>query len=213
MKLSTREKRLLYVLVFVVILAAFVLVDKQISTAESEAQNELTSLEMQVTEKRAAIGTLEDVQRQITELDNSTAQTKSKLYEYLYNREIDNIITNIATNNELTHVALSMGESQNMGIPSYYSLISDAESSEQTADEQANESSDIWISDVDFTARGTEEQILGFIDEISSHSAMHVKALSYSPNGTSKTDVRCTIQVYMYYAAEDAYAQTSSAAE
>ncbi|MEG2233921.1 MAG: hypothetical protein RRZ42_04720, partial [Oscillospiraceae bacterium] len=119
MNLSRREKRLLYLLLIVALLASFMLAFKYFSDKKDTFDAELVSVQDETMKIKNAVKNLLPLESSIPNLKSEALSMKDSMYDVLKNREIDRYITELAVACKLKPVSLSINGAQLLPINTY----------------------------------------------------------------------------------------------
>lgn len=193
MKLTTREKTMIGILLLVLLAAVFVLALRSYSKKIDDKQAELDGLRAQSESLRSTAESVERMEAAIPILRDNAKAFKSKLYSIQKNREFDRMVTSLAHRCGLTPISLIINDKENGQIPPYMTETNESGSSGQ-------QRSYIWTNSAVFTVEGAEAQMYSFIDAIAADPAMRVAGISYltPEKKDGKTEFEITLEIYMY---------------
>ncbi|MEA5051010.1 MAG: hypothetical protein VB021_06005 [Oscillospiraceae bacterium] len=186
MKLTTREKRLLYLLLIVVILAAFTLAMQRLSAKNTARESELLSLQSESAHVRTACDSVGDMRSTLAKLEADNKTLQGRFEPYADNAQIDDRITALAQASGLTPYVLTLSDPANTPVP-YFGAESTGEVGGL-----------FWMSQASFTAYGSESALLAFLDAADADASLHVRSFSYTGPRTGTLQIQFVLDVYMY---------------
>ena len=202
MKLEVTEKDIQLLKIVISALIVFLMLRFVIMPALDTYQaNEFTLEEtsMAVDEMQSAIDRAKVLEQSITEKAEELKASSVDYYDYMENREIDQLITGIALDNKMFPVSLAITAGVPKMVAPYHT----------TATEEASESveSYIYIGEADVVLEGTKNQAWNFLDDIANnYPALQVRSfdmnediyMNESLQMVSKFQINCKIAVYMH---------------
>ncbi|MEG0750817.1 MAG: hypothetical protein RR998_03635 [Oscillospiraceae bacterium] len=196
MKLTIREKKMLYILLLVVIGAAFILLLQLFSSKIDAQQTELMTLKNSANNIRQSCSSIDDMEGELPGLQSSSKGIMESFYDIKLNREIDKIITSLAAMSGLKPVSLKVEDPFNEPIKPF--ITTDGE--EVSPEDNEKESGIIWQNTAVLVAEGNEEQMKRFIDAVNNSSAMRINEFSFvKPNAyNEKLVITFGLSVYMF---------------
>lgn len=199
MKLSKREKILLFVLLWTLLLAVFF---KGISYLDSRVDELNESLLVTTSEAlsiESKLGELDDLESSYPALQKLTADLAGEFYSVKLNRELDFIVTERAVSCGLTIDSLTITPSTPSVLLQYgmgeQNLTEDQEAAEGQTTE-ADLAGDIYVGSLSLSALGSLEEIYSFLDGTANDLASRIVALTIA-----KTDdgylLTATVDIFM----------------
>ncbi|MEG2676886.1 MAG: hypothetical protein RR933_02100 [Oscillospiraceae bacterium] len=173
MNLSRREKRLLYLLLIVALLASFMLAFKYFSDKKDSFDSELVSVQEETMKIKNAVKNLLPLESSIPNLKSEALSMKDSMYDVLKNREIDRYITELAVACKLKPVSLSINGAQLLPINTYsLSGISENDS------EMGTETAVVKTASLIFSATGNLDSFYYFVDAINDRDGLRISAFN-----------------------------------
>ncbi|MEA4911986.1 MAG: hypothetical protein VB092_05140 [Oscillospiraceae bacterium] len=186
MKFTTREKRLLYLLLLVVLLAGIVLVTQSFSERNAVRAQQLTELQSESARVRAACEGADELQTSLDELQTEAASLEAEFMPSAANAYIDDKITALAADCGLTTYALVLEDAVNTSVPYFGSSAEDGALG-----------GIVWVSQSSFTAAGRESALLAFLDAAQADPSLHVRSFTYTGTRGGTLQIQFSLDVYM----------------
>lgn len=202
MKLEVTEKDIQLLKIVISALLVFLMLRFVIMPALDTYQaNEFTFEETNTAaeEMQTAIDRAEVLEKSIAQKAEELSASSKDYYEYMENREIDQLITGIVLNNKLFPVSLSITTGTPKMVAPYHTSVSD-EATEAVE-------SYIYIGEVDLVLEGTKAEAWRFLDDIANnYPALQVRSfdmdektyMNESLQTVSQLQISCKIAVYMH---------------
>lgn len=190
MKLSKREKKLIYMLLLIAAIAAVVLVVQSVNVKTGEKETELATLQAQTTEMRAAIASLTTLRSNVPAVRSEIVELIGSLNKTMRNREIDRAITGYAEESGLSPVSLVIGDTAPASVTAYGAALAQGDSAAQ--------SGTVNSAAVACTATGSYEQLYAFVNALNGSEGYRVTDFNVSKiSGSSSLQISIGITVYM----------------
>lgn len=202
MKLEVTEKDIQLLKIVISALIVFLMLRFVIMPAFDTYQKNEFALEdanVVAEEMQSAIDRAEVLEKSITEKAADLEKSSAAYYTYMENREIDQLITGIALDNDLFPVSLAI----TAGVPKMLAPY------HTSAAEEASEAVEnyIYIGEADLVLEGTKAEAWKFLDDISNnYPALQVCSfdmeektyVSESLQTVNQLQVTCKVAIYMH---------------
>ena len=209
MKLEVTEKDILLLKIVISALIVFLMLRFVIMPAFDTYQKNEFALEdanVVAEEMQSAIDRAGVLEKSIIEKAAELEKSSASYYAYMENREIDQLITGIALDNDLFPVSLSITAGvPKMLAPYHTSVAEEASATAQEAPETVENY--IYIGEVDLVLEGTKAEAWDFLDDISdNYPALQVCSfdmeektyVNESLQTVNQLQITCKVAIYMH---------------
>ena len=195
MKLSKRERQLIYVLFIVIALAAVILLAQLIDKKLTAKEAELADIEVQANQMRSALASLDTLKTEVPQTQAETEKSADSFNDMLVNREIDTKLTALMTGAGLTPLTMTIADTASAPVAAFAGGVDET---------NAAVSGYVSRADVSVTASGSPEQIYAFLDALKgAGNAYRVSAFAATETtGSAAYQMSATVSVYMCSASE-----------
>lgn len=204
MKLTNREKILLYILVCVIILVVgiFLLIMPAINNHNTlKSEKEAAQLELAAVEKNKV--DYSDLDKNIKKVSTDLSEIKKKFYTSMKKEDIDKLITNLCITEGLDPVSLTISDKSSETIVSYSEYLknsSESTKSTSLADKNKEEKTDETLSlnmyQVDLTVKGKIAYLQTLVNDVKDLKTIKVSEVNYADQTEDDKEMKISFKLY-----------------
>ncbi|MEG0328791.1 MAG: hypothetical protein RR624_00030 [Longicatena sp.] len=202
MKLTKREKTLLYILLCMVIFVggAFLLVMPALEKNNTlKAEYEMQKIELQST--KASVVDYKDLDKSIKETSAKLVEVEGKFYKIMKNEDVDNLITSLTIAHGLTPASLQISEVVEEEVMSYKDYLKTLEKKDEKAQSEPakkdNKENMMKVYNVSLNVTGTIGNLQKMVDAANQSKTMKISAVSYSNQSEADKAMTITFKIFM----------------
>lgn len=189
MKLSKREKFLLYFLLcFILVMAGLFLFFLPSMEARNNVDSEYEMAKARLSSLQSTIDQYGDLDTAIEDTNKQIDEIKSKFYKPMPNEDVDRLLKDKLLLHNMTPITLSISEPSTIEMKHF----NDSSTSSNDSEAIANP---VSLINVSMTINGTLPNLTNLIDDIRTMEATQVGSLSYSADSL---DGQVTISFKLY---------------
>lgn len=189
MKLSKREKFLLYFLLcFILVMAGLFLFFLPSMEARNNVDSEYEMAKARLSSLQSTIDQYGDLDTAIEDTNKQIDEIKSKFYKPMPNEDVDRLLKDKLLLHNMTPITLSISEPSTIEMKNF----NDSSTSSNDSEAIANP---VSLINVSMTINGTLPNLTNLIDDIRTMEATQVGSLSYSADSL---DGQVTISFKLY---------------
>lgn len=204
MKLTKREKKLLYILLCVMIFVGgiFLLIMPTLQKG-LVLQSEYQAAESQRKKAKAAIPDYSNLDEQIKEIGERLGVITDKYYGALKIEDVDKLITELSQNHNLEPTTLlvsEMSEEEIVNYEEYVAKLAKIEAGELSATQETDtkkEENLLKVYDVTLSVRGRISDLQTLVDQANISKTMKIDSVNYVNQGDDEKDMKITFKIYM----------------
>ncbi|MEG1474421.1 MAG: hypothetical protein RSC10_01615 [Longicatena sp.] len=202
MKLTKREKTLLYILLCMVIFVggAFLLVMPALEKNNTlKAEYEMQKIELQST--KASVVDYKDLDKSIKETNAKLVEVEGKFYKIMKNEDVDNLITTLTIAHGLTPTSLQISEVVEEEVMSYKDYLKTLEKNDEKKQSEPakkdNKENMMKVYNVSLNVTGTIGNLQKMVDAVNQSKTMKISAVSYANQSEAKKEMTMTFKIFM----------------
>ncbi|MEG0710045.1 MAG: hypothetical protein RR481_07400 [Longicatena sp.] len=202
MKLTKREKTLLYILLCMVIFVggAFLLVMPALEKNNTlKAEYEMQKIELQSA--KASVVDYKDLDKSIKETSAKLVEVEGKFYKIMKNEDVDNLITTLTIAHGLTPTSLQISEVVEEEVMSYKDYLKTLEKNDEKKQSEPakkdNKENMMKVYNVSLNVTGTIGNLQKMVDAANQSKTMKISAVSYSNQSEADKAMTITFKIFM----------------
>ncbi|MDO4552271.1 MAG: hypothetical protein Q4C22_01925 [Bacillota bacterium] len=195
--LTVREKKLLYLLAVVIIVAGGIaLLLMPLMEKYQLTQDELYAQQLQEQEFRALLETRDAMEEELSALSEQTEEDRDLLYPYMTAEQVDYLLTSMLISHSLTPRSLALGDETVLATPPYGSIIEE-ETGETDESAAVAEYGGLLGRVASISATGSMESLISLADAMAENPSLQLENVSAAVN-RSGGGYSITLEVSVY---------------
>lgn len=200
--LTKREKTLIYILVCMIVFIGGLLLLVMPSFEnynKAKSANSDAKTQLQIT--KASVPNYSDLDENVKKLKKDLDSIKKYFYNEMDKEDLDQIITQIAVEHNLTPVNLSMSEITTEDVISYEDYINSKATKKETEDSEKKNTSTSKVSakvySVSLLVKGTVSDVQSLVNDANAMYSMKIASVQYSEQEEAIKEMTVTFKIYM----------------
>lgn len=192
-KLTKREKTMLYVLLYIIIISvAIFLLILPAKTKYGDLQTQNEAIQVELTAAKEAVKKYDDLEGELTKATEALNEQKEKFYYDVTNEDVDALLTSMVKAYALKPISLTIEEAKEedlMNFQDYLAIQADEKSVEDVSVDK------IKVYNVSMAVSGSISNVQNLVNDANNLKSLRVAGVSYVAN---TTDEAMTITFKLY---------------
>lgn len=201
MKLTKREKTLLYILLCVIVFVGgiFLLIMPAFQKSLT-LENSYQTAKSKLQETKASVKNYDNLDQEIEEINQRLSSITAKFYSTMEYEDVDKIVTELALNHYLEPTSLNIAEVKKEEVVNYKEFLANAAKKDDgsaDANKEVDEDMALDVYNVTLTVDGNISNLQTLIDVANESRSMKINSVSYADQSDENKSMQITFKIFM----------------